>query len=142
MAGRRTLRHTARRGLLDLRVSIHILSSNGRGLPTHCGALASAPRWGSCRDDLEGKEVETISDEADRITYNDLTGEDKEWHPISNAPADRELEVRLEDSFGRYVLLFPCKFVPDQGWINSRLETPLRIEPVDWRYWDELSIHL
>jgi hypothetical protein len=74
------------------------------------------------------------------ITGNDLTGDDKEWQPISNAPVGQELEVRLEDPFGRHVLLFPCKLVPGQGWINSRLETPLPADPVDWRYWDELSI--
>ena len=96
----------------------------------------------SAGDDLEGKEVEAVLDEVERITLNDLIGNDKEWHPISNAPVERELEVRLEDSFGRYVLLFPCKLVPGRGWVNSRLETPLPIEPVDWRYWDESSIRL
>jgi Bacterial RNA polymerase, alpha chain C terminal domain/Sigma-70, region 4 len=74
------------------------------------------------------------------ITGDDLTGDDKEWQPISNAPVGQELEVRLEDPFGRYVLLFPCKLIPGQGWINSRLETPLPADPVDWRHWDDLSI--
>ena len=71
---------------------------------------------------------------------NALTGDDKDWQPISNAPASQELEVRLEDPFGRYVLLFPCKLLPGQGWINSRLETPLPADPVDWRFWDESSL--
>ena len=75
------------------------------------------------------------------ITADDLMGVGKEWQSISTAPVEEELEVRLEDPFGRYVLLFPCKLVPGRGWINSRLETPLRAEPVDWRYWDEASIH-
>jgi hypothetical protein len=74
------------------------------------------------------------------ITLNDLTGDGKEWRPISAAPEERELEVRLEDSFGRYVLMFPCKLVPGQGWINSRLETLLPAIPVDWRHWDEASV--
>jgi hypothetical protein len=76
-----------------------------------------------------------------RITADDLMGAGKEWRPISTAPVGEELEVRLEDPFGRYVLLFPCKLVSGLGWINSRLETPLRAEPVDWRYWDDASIH-
>jgi hypothetical protein len=79
-------------------------------------------------------------DQTPLITDHDLTGDGKEWHPIITAPAERDLEVRLEDPFGRYVLLFPCKFLPGQGWINSRLETPLPADPVDWRHWDESSI--
>jgi hypothetical protein len=108
-------------------------------------------------DEADGEKIEEDADDAnllisavtsatdqDRqttpITVNDLTGVGKEWHPISTAPVEQELEVRLEDPFGRYVLLFPCKLVPGQGWINSRLETPLRADPVDWRHWDESSI--
>ena len=75
------------------------------------------------------------------ITADLLMGVGKKWRPISTAPVEEDLEVRLEDPFGRYILLFPCKLVPGRGWINSRLETPLRAEPVDWRHWDEASIH-
>jgi hypothetical protein len=96
----------------------------------------------SVGDDLEGKEVDAIPADADLITNDDLTGDHKKWSPISIAPAERDLEVRLEDSFGRYVLLFPCRFLPGQGWINSRLETPLPSVPVDWRHWDESSMRL
>jgi hypothetical protein len=74
------------------------------------------------------------------FTDTDLAGADKEWQPISKAPVGQELQVRLEDPIGQYVLLFPCKLVSGQGWINSRLETPLPADPVDWRYWDESSI--
>jgi len=95
---------------------------------------------GSAGDDLEEKEIAAIAADADLITHNDLTGDDKEWHPIATAPTEHELEVRLEDAFGRYVLLYPCKLIPDQGWINSRLETPLPAVPVDWRRWDKSSI--
>jgi hypothetical protein len=94
----------------------------------------------SAGDDLEGNELDTIEADDDLITHNDLTGDDKKWHPIANAPAEQELQVRLEDPFGRYVLLFPCRFLPGQGWINSRLETPLPADPVDWRHWDESSV--
>jgi hypothetical protein len=97
---------------------------------------------GSAGDDLEGKEVDAIAADVDLITHDNLTGDDKKWNPISIAPAGQDLEVRLEDSFGRYVLLFPCRLLPGQGWINSRLETPLPTAPVDWRPWDELSIRL
>jgi hypothetical protein len=63
----------------------------------------------------------------------------KEWQPISIAPLNREVEVRLEDSLGRYPLFFPCKLVPDRGWMNSLLEVPLPFDPVDWRNWEQRS---
>ena len=49
-------------------------------------------------DDLEGKEVDTISADTDVFSYDSLTGEDKRWNSISTAPAEQDLEVRLEDS--------------------------------------------
>jgi len=97
---------------------------------------------GLAGDDLEGKEVDAISPDADVFTHDNLRGDDKKWNSISTAPAEQDLEVRLEDSFGRYVLLFPCRFRPGQGWINSRLEKLLPTAPVDWRPWDELSLSL
>ena len=72
--------------------------------------------------------VATTMSEARRAppaTAIDLTGGDKEWQPISTAPLEQNLEVRLEDFFGRYVLLFPCRLIPGQGWINGWHETPL-----------------
>ena len=96
----------------------------------------------SARDDLEGKEVDAISADTDFFTHDNLTGDDKKWNSISIAPAEQDLEVRLEDSFGRYVLLFPCRFRPGEGWINSQLEKLLPSVPVDWRLWDELSLRL
>jgi Bacterial RNA polymerase, alpha chain C terminal domain len=96
----------------------------------------------SAGDDLEGGEAEAISADTEFFTNENLTGNDKSWNSISTAPAEQDLEVRLEDSFGRYVLLFPCRFRPGQGWINSRLERPLPSVPVDWRPWDDSSLHL
>jgi hypothetical protein len=61
----------------------------------------------------------------------------EKWIPITSAPVEQNLKVRLEDSMGRYVLLFPCKLIPGRGWINSWLETPLAGDPVDWCDWDE-----
>jgi hypothetical protein len=75
------------------------------------------------------------------IAGMDLSGSDKQWNPISTAPMEENLEVRVEDSFGRYVLLFPCRLLRGEGWINGWLETPLTAVPVDWRKWDEASIH-
>jgi len=60
-----------------------------------------------------------------------------EWQPILTAPMNRDLEVRVADSMGHYALMCPCKLIPEQGWINSWLQTPLSHDPVEWREWTE-----
>jgi hypothetical protein len=60
-----------------------------------------------------------------------------EWQPILTAPIHRDLEVRVADSMGHYALMCPCKLIPEQGWINSWLQTPLSHDPVEWREWTE-----
>ena len=83
------------------------------------------------------RHVQSLSSEIEKgAPTNDV----EEWHPIATAPIEQDLKVRLEDSVGRYVLLFPCRLVPERGWINSWLETPLVADPVDWRDWDETPI--
>src|SRR5262245_3759155 len=58
-----------------------------------------------------------------------------EWQAILTAPMNRDLEVRVADPMGRYALMCPCKLIPEQGWINSWLQTPLAHDPVEWREW-------
>jgi len=60
-----------------------------------------------------------------------------EWQPILTAPINRDLEVRVADPVGHYALMCPCKLIPEQGWINSWLQTPLSHDPVEWREWTE-----
>jgi hypothetical protein len=60
---------------------------------------------------------------------------DDRWRPISTAPVLRDVEVRTADILGRYALLYPCRLVPERGWINAILATPLTVEPVEWREW-------
>jgi hypothetical protein len=60
---------------------------------------------------------------------------DDEWRPISTAPVLRDVEVRTADILGRYALLYPCRLLPERGWINAILGTPLTLEPVEWREW-------
>jgi hypothetical protein len=93
---------------------------------------AALPNYSSVNEDSRSSAIAGI----------DLAGNDndKQWKPISTAPMEKNLEVRLEDAFGRYVLLFPCKLIPGEGWINGWLETTLAVHPVEWRYWDEASI--
>jgi hypothetical protein len=63
--------------------------------------------------------------------------ESAEWQPILTAPINRDLEVRVADPMGHYALMCPCKLIPEQGWINAWLQTPLSHDPVEWREWTE-----
>jgi hypothetical protein len=60
-----------------------------------------------------------------------------EWQPVSSAPFDRDLEVRLSDGLGRYSLLYPCRLVADKGWVNALSGTALAAGPIEWRDWRE-----
>jgi lipoprotein-anchoring transpeptidase ErfK/SrfK len=57
------------------------------------------------------------------------------WHPISTAPNNQDLELRLVDHHRVMRLLFPCRRTNAGAWINADLGTGLRIEPVAWRRW-------
>jgi hypothetical protein len=76
-----------------------------------------------------GKAPASVATEADRAP---ATGD---WRPIATAPALRDVEIRTADMFGSYALLYPCRYLPEQGWINAILKTPLTVEPVEWREW-------
>ena len=83
----------------------------------------------------------------DHVDLSDRSGTDPhqtqnksdsaEWQPILTAPINRDLEVRVADPVGHYALMCPCKLIPEQGWINSWLQTPLSHDPVEWREWTE-----
>jgi hypothetical protein len=76
-----------------------------------------------------GKTPASVATEDDRAA---ATGD---WRPIATAPALRDVEIRTADMFGSYALLYPCRYLPEQGWINAILKTPLAVEPVEWREW-------
>jgi hypothetical protein len=99
------------------------------------GAKASTTAPGSSVGTILSEES-LISEIEDGGPSNDV----EEWQPIATAPLEQDLKVRLKDSLGSYVLLFPCRLVPGQGWINSWLKKPLGADPVDWRDWDEPPI--
>ena len=58
------------------------------------------------------------------------------WHPMSTAPYNQELELRVTDSGQIVTLEFPCLRTNDEAWINVDLGTQIRIEPVEWRAWE------
>lgn len=58
------------------------------------------------------------------------------WHPISTAPFNRLLEVRIAGEHGTRRIPFPCRR-DDSGWINADLGVRVEIDPIDWRVWPD-----
>jgi hypothetical protein len=59
----------------------------------------------------------------------------RHWHPISTAPCNRDVELRVAEGTAISTLEFPCKQNNAGDWINSDFGTPIRIRPVEWRAW-------
>ena len=56
------------------------------------------------------------------------------WRPISTAPYNRDLELRLEKG-GGMTAPFPCRHLNGGEWINVDLGTRMRMRPISWRIW-------
>ena len=57
------------------------------------------------------------------------------WHPISTAPCNRGIELRVREGRAISTLEFPCQQTNAGGWINCDFGTPVNIQPVEWRAW-------
>ena len=57
------------------------------------------------------------------------------WHPISTAPCNRGVELRVREGTAISTLEFPCRQTNAGDWINCDLGTPIDIRPVEWRAW-------
>jgi hypothetical protein len=57
------------------------------------------------------------------------------WHPISTAPCNRGVELRVREGTAISTLEFPCQQTNAGDWINCDLGTPIKIQPVEWRAW-------
>jgi hypothetical protein len=78
---------------------------------------------------------------ADREIHNYLLRQHlSSWHPISTAPANHNLELRVLDEATVTILPFPCRRTNDGAWINADLGTSLHIQPVKWRPWQKLKV--
>lgn len=64
------------------------------------------------------------------------------WHPISTAPSNQNLELRVIDRRRTMRLSFPCRRTNAGIWINADLRTGLRIEPIAWRRWQKAEAPL
>jgi hypothetical protein len=59
------------------------------------------------------------------------------WHPISTAPHNQDLELRIVDDSAVVRVLFPCRRTNTGVWINADLGTSLHIQPIAWRRWQK-----
>jgi hypothetical protein len=57
------------------------------------------------------------------------------WHPISTAPCNRGVELRVREGTAISTLEFPCQQTNAGDWINCDFGTPINIQPVEWRAW-------
>ncbi len=57
------------------------------------------------------------------------------WRPISTAPCNRDVELRVSEGTAIATLEFPCRQTNAGDWINGDLRTPIKIQPVEWRVW-------
>jgi hypothetical protein len=59
------------------------------------------------------------------------------WHPITTAPCNQILEIRVIDSNKLMTLPFPCKRNNYGDWINVDLDTRVSVKPARWRVWQK-----
>lgn len=80
--------------------------------------------------------VEHALKEADRAVHDfALSVHLSHWHPISTAPCNRELELRISEDEKILTLEFPCLRTNADEWLNVDLGTHIKIQPVEWRIW-------
>lgn len=57
------------------------------------------------------------------------------WRPISTAPFNQELELRIAEDGSISTLEIPCLQTNEGVWIDVDLGTEIHINPVEWRVW-------
>jgi hypothetical protein len=57
-----------------------------------------------------------------------------DWHPIANAPFERDLELSVIEKGEVHALAFPCQRT-SQGWTRTANRRPVLIGPTHWREW-------
>jgi hypothetical protein len=60
----------------------------------------------------------------------------KDWHLISSAPCDRDLELSVIENDVVHTLVFPCCRTA-RGWINARTKSIVSVSPTHWRPWPQ-----
>jgi hypothetical protein len=57
------------------------------------------------------------------------------WHPISTAPCNQVVELRISEGNAILTLEFPCLQTNAGNWIDVDLGTQIQLKPVEWRIW-------
>lgn len=80
----------------------------------------------------------SIIREADRAVHAALERQHlSRWHPVSTAPYNQDLEIRVIEDGITTLLPFPCRHTNGGEWINVDLGVPLQIQPIEWRAWQK-----
>ena len=58
----------------------------------------------------------------------------RDWHPISTAPPDRDLQLGVIENDEVHCLVFPCRRT-EQGWVDAANGRSIRVDPTFWREW-------
>jgi hypothetical protein len=83
----------------------------------------ASPRTGNA-----GRVLDTIRGLAERLRQS-------QWRPISTAPCNQVLELRIGDFGSPRTLEFPCLKTNTGAWINVDLGSEIKIQPLEWRIW-------
>jgi hypothetical protein len=80
--------------------------------------------------------VEHAIEDADRAIHEfKQNARASHWRPISTAPHNQELELRIGEGSEVEALEFPCLQTNSGAWINVDLGAEIKIQPVEWRLW-------
>lgn len=59
-----------------------------------------------------------------------------EWKLIDTVPLGRDLELAVIDSRGAHLIAFPCRRLPENGWLDVETNKQVYdICPTHWRDW-------
>ena len=59
-----------------------------------------------------------------------------DWHPISSAPYDRDLELAVIENGEVFALMFPCRRKSGH-WAHATTGKGVPVDPTHWREWRE-----
>ena len=86
-------------------------------------------------DDLPSAVAHVIENVEHKISDIALGFHLAHWHPISTAPCNQSLELRVAEGDDMVTVQFPCCRTNDNEWINADLGTQVHLQPVQWRIW-------
>jgi hypothetical protein len=109
-----------------------------------CLRIAAIARLTMSKDWLENLEshlpsnIEHAVKDADKAVHDVVQHVHlSHWHPISTAPCNQELELRISEDGNIVTLNFPCLQTNSGAWINVDLGSQIEFQAVEWRVWQK-----